>query len=363
MAKRIIAITALFLVPLSVAAGVFFVADYLITPPPTLQFEPLEVQSTNTISFDQWQQEQRTLIKERKEEVRSEVTIFAAGDIMMARAVERKMLAKNDFSYCLNGMRKVIESADIAFANLESPIIAGRNTPDSSTVFRADPRSAESLNVAGFDIMNVANNHFGDQRQEGMTSTFELLAAQGIDFFGGGINAAEKHNPIVRQVNDVKIAFLGYGYGPDYYGMGADKAGMALMDIEQLKQDLEVATVRADVVVVTFHDGVEYVANASQHQIDFAHAAVDYGADIVIGHHPHVVQNMELYKEKYIFYSLGNFVFDQMWSEETRRGLSLMITANDQGIVDIDYYPVQIHDYCRPESAEGTVREAIMDRL
>lgn len=353
----------LLLIPFGVAVAVYTFASYFIVPDPVLQFEPLHVQSTETVPFEQWQEQNVTVIKERKEEKKKEVTLFAAGDVMMARTVERKMVAKDDFSYCLNGMRKVIESADIAFANLESPLIAGENTPDGSVLFRAHPKSAESLAVAGFDIMTVANNHFGDQGQQGMVSTFDLLAAQGIDFFGGGLNEEKKHNPIIRQVGDLKIAFLGYAYGPSYYGMTATKAGTALMDIDQLEKDMAVAKAAADVIIVTFHDGAEYTEKSGAHQQAFARAAVDFGADIVIGHHPHVVQERELYKGKYIFYSLGNFVFDQGFSEETRRGLALMLTLTDEGVTTIDYYPVQIDDYCRPEPAEGMVRQAIMDRL
>jgi poly-gamma-glutamate synthesis protein (capsule biosynthesis protein) len=111
------------------------------------------------------------------------------------------------------------------------------------------------------------------------------------------------------------------------------------------------------------HDGTEYVGNPTKHQTDFAHAAVDAGAAIVIGTHPHVVQTMETYQGKYIYYSLGNFIFDQMWSKDTQRGMSLLVTVDKSGVTDVDYMPVKIEDYCRPVLATGAERDIIMERL
>ncbi|HLD34266.1 MAG TPA: CapA family protein, partial [Patescibacteria group bacterium] len=257
-----------------------------------------------------------------------------------------------------------VQSADVAIGNLESPIIAGEPVPTGSFSFRADPRSAEALKIAGFDILSLPNNHIGNFGQEGWAKTFEYLKANELEYVGAGKKLDEMVNPLIKEVKGIKMAFLAYGYGPVEYRATGKNAGMAIMDMEQLIQDINEAKEQgADLIIVSMHDGVEYVNDPSEHQRTFARAAIDAGADLVLGHHPHVVQKMELYKEKYIFYSLGNFVFDQMWSQDTREGLGLMIHMNKEGVTEIEYHPVVIDDYCQPNLATGEAAEAIISRL
>ena len=349
----------------SISLTAFLLFDKLATATDgQLVFEKINLQTDLTVPFDKWQAVKAQILKELKleEEVKT-ITLFAAGDIMLSRAVESKMLAKNDFNYCFSPMTKLITEADLAFANLESPIIAGSVVPSGSFSFRANPKSAAALKTAGFDVLTLANNHFGNFGQKGMTETFKYLDEQGVKYVGAGTNAAQMKNPLVIEKQGIKVAFLGYSYGPDYYAATSQAAGFALMDQGQLIKDLEAAKKLADLIIVTMHDGIEYTNDPSEHQQAFARLAVDHGADLVIGHHPHVVQQMEIYKDKYIFYSLGNFVFDQMWSLDTRQGLSVMFTLDKNGVTDLDYYPVLIQDYCQPNLVEGKEREAILGKL
>jgi len=316
------------------------------------------------LDFDQWkkiQQEQIALFQKKEKE---EITLFAVGDIMMSRAVERKMLAKNDFMYCLEPTRKLVQSADIAMANLESPIIEGPLVDDGSFSFRADPRSAEALALAGFDILSLPNNHIMNYGSEGLVKTFEYLGKNNLDYVGVGENLNKIVNPLIKEVKGIKIAFLSYAYGPESYKATTARAGMALMDTEQLIADINTAhEEKVDLIIVSMHDGVEYVNDPAVHQTEFAHVAIDSGADVVLGHHPHVVQKMEIYKDRYIYYSLGNFVFDQMWSQDTREGLGVMLHLNKEGVTDVEYYPIEIQDYCRPELVEGEQAEKIIGKL
>jgi poly-gamma-glutamate capsule biosynthesis protein CapA/YwtB (metallophosphatase superfamily) len=316
------------------------------------------------VDYELWELRQKQQIKEKQQEINNTVTLFAAGDIMLSRTVERKMLEKNDFSYCFSEVKKVVEKADLAIANLESPIISGEVVPTGSFSFRAHPKSAESLKYAGFDIMSLPNNHIGNYGSEGMLKTFDYLRQQNIDWVGAGENSEKLVNPLIKQVRDLRIAFLSYGYGPNYYKATAVKPGMALMDEQQLIKDLTLTREKdVDLIIVNIHDGVEYVNDPSDHQKDFAHTAIDHGADLIIGHHPHVVQKMEIYKNKYIYYSLGNFVFDQMWSLDTRQGLGITFTLTKEGVEKIDYHPVVIEDYCKPFLVEGAEAKHILDKL
>jgi poly-gamma-glutamate synthesis protein (capsule biosynthesis protein) len=184
----------------------------------------------------------------------------------------------------------------------------------------------------------------------------------GIDYIGAGETEA-KILPVIREVKGLKIAFLGYGYGPNEYEATLKSAGLALMNIEKLKSDVQSLGPQVDLIVVVMHDGIEYVNDPAVHQKEFARAAIEAGADLVLGHHPHVVQKMEIYNGKYIFYSLGNYIFDQMWSLETRQGLGIMFHLDKSGVTSLDYYPVRIEDYCQPNWAVGAEREAIISRL
>ena len=136
------------------------------------------------------------------------------------------------------------------------------------------------------------------------------------------------------------------------------------MHIERMQRAIQEANSIADIIIVSMHAGDEYEPLPNDSQMAFAHAAIDAGAEMVIGHHPHVVQTMEIYKGKYIFYSLGNFIFDQMWSRETREGLLIKAAFTKEGVKNVTFHPVLIEDYAQPrfmEDREDITR--ILDRL
>ena len=130
-----------------------------------------------------------------------------------------------------------------------------------------------------------------------------------------------------------------------------------------MKEDVTKAKAQADLVIVSMHAGVEYQALPSQSQINCARAAIDAGSSLVIGHHPHVVETLEHYKNGWIIYSLGNFVFDQMWSQETREGLIAKIFLDSQGVTSLEFIPVTIDDYSQPRLAEGIEKDVILKGL
>ena len=166
------------------------------------------------------------------------------------------------------------------------------------------------------------------------------LTKSGIEYVGGGRNEGEIYGGKVTEVKGIRIGLVAYTYSND--------KNLAGLNVEKMKMAVKKTLGMADMVIVMMHAGVEYQPIAGQQQVDFARAAIDAGAEMVIGHHPHVVQNEEVYKGKYIFYSLGNFVFDQMWSEATRKGLALKISLGKDGVKNIERVPVMIDDYCQP---------------
>ena len=320
------------------------------------------------ISLDEWQAEQEKIAKvnlqTKEQELRVQgFSLLAVGDVMLSRMVGQKMVKYDDYHYPFLKVQSLLSSADIAFGNLESPIIAGAPVLTGSFVFRADPETAESLDWAGFDVMTLANNHSLNMNEVGLQSTFDHLEKYFIDYCGAAESLDELDNQLViKEVNKYKVGFLGYAYGPDYYEADTGP-GIALMHESRLVKDVQSAKGKVDFLVVTMHDGVEYEHESSTHQQKFAHLAIDQGADLVIGHHPHVVQELEIYKDKYIFYSLGNFVFDQMWSEETRQGMAVKLRINMDGVQEVEYFPVVIDDFAQPRLADENEKEEILKYL
>jgi len=278
-------------------------------------------------------------------------TLLAIGDIQLSREVGAKI---NQFGvdYPFQRITNLTQAADLTIGNLESPLTDGRSNADpNSMIFGAEIKSVEGLKNAGFDVLNLANNHFANQGQTGMDLTFQTLNQQGISYFGAGYNFDNAHHAQIKTIGKIKIALLGYTDSdvlPTNSNATAAKPGVAAMDIEQVKIDIAKAKTQADLVVVSMHSGYEYTPNPNRRQIEFAHSAVTSGADLVIGHHPHVVQAIEDYKGKKIFYSLGNFIFDQPWSAETKQGLAVKLTFNGAALAKTELIPVKIENWCQP---------------
>ncbi len=282
------------------------------------------------------------------------VTLVAVGDIMLSRHVWTKILDHGgDPRHPFLETAELTKNADIAFANLETPVSDLAAPPAEGMSFIAPVKSIDGLEYAGFDIVSLANNHTENFGDEALLDSIEQLESRGIMAVGAGENIEQAHKPDILEVKGNKIAFLAYeDVVPDAYAAGKSEPGVAWMDIELLEQDIKQIRDEVDYVIISMHSGTEYVFDPIAAQKEFAHAAVDAGADLVIGHHPHVVQDKEIYKDKQIIYSLGNFVFDQMWSEETRRGEVLTATLDNGEVKDIEFTKIRIYDYNQPRIEE-----------
>lgn len=290
------------------------------------------------------------------------VHLVAVGDMMLSRNVGQKMVERKDYQYPFRETEDFLQKADFVFGNLESPIIAGPPVYTPSMVFRADPEVAGTLASAGFNILSLANNHILNQGAKGLAKTIELLQKEEIKTVGAGLNHQAAHQYQIFEKKGIKIAFLAYAYAGNSEAT-EQEAGVAIMEVEGLKKDLAAAKKEADIVIVSMHCGTEYTREPNPRQVDFAHQAIDLGADLVVGHHPHWFQAVEQYQGKYIIYSLGNFVFDQMWSAETREGMVASIFLDKTGVSGLTFWPVKIFDYSQPRFVGASETKRLLSML
>lgn len=293
-----------------------------------------------------------------------EIVMVAVGDVMLSRTVEKTMMDKKNFKYPFIKTAELTSGADITFGNLETPIISGRLINTSEFTFRTDPRSLSGLRYAGFDVLSLANNHMMNFGEEGLEETLKNLDAAEIRHAGAGIGSDNIGKSAVMTVKGVRFSFLAFTYNTDVRkDPKLGEYGVQNMDMKNMQKAVKLAKEVSDVVVVSMHAGTEYRTRSGRFQQDFSHSAIDAGADLVIGHHPHVVQEAEKYNGKYIIYSLGNFVFDQMWSSETRLGAVAEITFDGKEIKSVRFYPVKIYDYSQPSFIAGNEAKRILGRL
>lgn len=288
-------------------------------------------------------------------------TLFFGGDIMLSRNVGTKIFQASDPTLPFQKVADTVRIADIAFANLESPFHNKGSRVTQGLVFKAEPNTIEGLVYAGFDILSTANNHAYDQGKTGINFTIDWLKQNSITPIGTGLAC---HDGSIVEKNGVKFGFLAYSYTAYNDGGKVPDANVCdWNDQKQVVQDIRRIKTKADVTIVSTHMGTEYKLDPDERNVTLAQAAIDAGADLIIGHHPHWIQTTEQYKGKWIIYSLGNFVFDQMWSQETREGLTAMVTVKNKEITKIELKPVIIDNYCCPRWADETESSTIFKRL
>lgn len=264
-----------------------------------------------------------------------EVTLGFVGDIMLDRGVETSVIKNFEGNYHkIFSEVKALEDDDILFANLEGPISdKGRNV-GSKYSFRFDPVVTEAIKQAGFDVVSFANNHVGDYSDAAFLDTLGRLSENNILYTGAGETYDLAKKPVVIERSGIQIGYLGFSdVGPEWMKATAEKPGILLANDPNLESIIREAKESVDFLVVSVHWGDEYKAHTAR-QETLAHKMIDAGANMVVGHHPHVTQDVEEYKDGLIVYSLGNFVFDQYFSAETMQGQYALVTIGKDGIRD-----------------------------
>ncbi|NTV50127.1 MAG: CapA family protein [Geobacteraceae bacterium] len=239
-----------------------------------------------------------------------EIIINAVGDIMLAGRWA-PFLRQKGYDHPFNGVRNEMASGDINIANLESPIAeAGQEFSEKRFRFRAEPPVAKAIRAAGFNLVTLANNHSMDFGGDALTETFRHLNNNGIAWAGAGKNLSDARKMALYTIKGKKIAFFGYSLTqPIEFFAGHNRPGTAPGYEELVAADIASARSQTDYVIVSFHWGKEAISTIQPYQRSAAHNAIEAGADVVIGHHPHILQGIERYKNGIIFYSLGNFTF------------------------------------------------------
>jgi len=259
------------------------------------------------------------------------IVLYAVGDIGPCRKDPHTI-----FSHVKDHIQKV----DVAFCQLESNIsLKGSKLPQARLAMRTDPKAAEAIKKAGFHVVSFASNHCLDWGYDALFDTLDYLNAQGIHVIGAGKDIVQARKPAIMECKGTRIAFLAYNtILPEGYWAGPDRPGCAPLrahtiyeqiehdqpgtpprihtypdrgDLQAMVTDIKTARTSADVIAVSMHWGIHFIpAQLADYQRDMAKAAIDAGADIIFGHHAHILKGIEIYKRKVIFYSLANFALD-----------------------------------------------------
>ena len=218
----------------------------------------------------------------------------------------------------------------------------------------------------------MANNHTLDQGANGLKYTLSYLKQNNIQASGAGKNLDEAWQTKVVTANGIRVGFISASYTSiNDNGRSKNQYVARVEDKARLLSSIKDLKIRSDFIVISMHAGTEYKTKPNTVQTSFAHLAIDSGADLVIGGHPHWVQTIERYKDRYIFYSLGNFIFDQEWSRETKEGLMLKVELAQSGkdgimqtrLSQVEIIPIIIENYSTPRLANDKEAKKILDRI
>ncbi|MFH1436103.1 MAG: CapA family protein [Pseudomonadota bacterium] len=273
---------------------------------------------------------------------RTVFSIFAAGDVFLgARLAKYLKIKKLGLEHPFSRLREDIEKHDIAFANLESAISTrGRHIWKKKYLFRMTPQQAEGLKHSGLDVVSIANNHTTDFGEKALQDTIDALDAMSIAHVGAGKDIRAAAHPALITIGRVNVVFLAYNaFSSPLTDATEDSAGSAPMVLDRVVEDIRKQKTPGSVVVVSAHWGVQHTQVPVKRQVRMARAMIDAGADVIVGHHSHCPQSIEVYKGKPIFYSLGNFVFGYL-NPDMKQNLAAVVRFEGTGISAAEIFPV-----------------------
>jgi poly-gamma-glutamate capsule biosynthesis protein CapA/YwtB (metallophosphatase superfamily) len=292
--------------------------------------------------------------------------VAASGDVIGDREVGSFIDAQGGRAVFAE-VAPFLRQADLAFVNLESPLSTrGEQDQDKEVTFRGRRALIAGLSAAGIDAVSVANNHALDYGPTALKDTLAGLDRAGIAHAGAGADLTAARAPGVVKTPGGSVAVLAYTLiEPAGFLAGKDSAGVnpGRENEPRLLRDITRAKTTADWVVVSFHWGTEYQGRADEDQRRLAHRAIDAGADLVLGHHPHVLQGFELYRNRLIAYSLGDLVFDH-YSRATGETVILRATLSPTGPPSFTLVPVYLSDsHGIPAPVTGSEARSILERM
>ena len=297
------------------------------------------------------------------------IRLAAVGDVNFDRAPADILLTTGDPSYAFSRVKPIFDAADYNVANLETALGDVGEPADKRYTFRSPPEAAGAIAAGGIDLVSLANNHALDYGPEALLQGIDLLSAAGVATIGGGADDAAAHAPHIAEIGGLRVAFLGYVHVPveavtnfdtQTWTATADAPGLAWADPARVRADVAAIRPEVDLVVVILHSGYEYIEEPGEEQIAAARAAVDAGADLVIGHHAHILQGIHRYNDGVIAYGLGNFHFDIDGPPETA---ILNVWLDQNGVRQLELIPAIIQEHGQPWPAEWWQAEPILARV
>ena len=301
------------------------------------------------------------------EAVATEVRIVAVGDIMLGNSAAPEM-EKYGYDHPFARTRPFLLRAHIVFGNLEGPLTDDDvPAPDKQYVFRSPPdKVAPALARAGFNIVSLANNHTLDYGVTGLEHTMAALEAAGIRHVGAGRDARAARRPVFLKAGGTTVAFLAYSLTfPEAFWATDDRPGTAFGHERHVRADVAAARAQADIVIVSFHWGREAVTELRDYQTLLGRAAIDAGAGAVLGHHPHILQGVERYRDGVILYSLGNFAFGSYSMVATRSVLAELTFRNGR-LHHLRLIPINVKNaevVFQPRPLAGRDADEVVDTL
>jgi hypothetical protein len=293
-----------------------------------------------------------------------DVSMAFVGDVLLADRVE-VLMKQNGYDYPYSKVKDLLQKADVAVANLETPVTERGTKQIKEYAYRSSPQALPALKEAGIDLVNLANNHVMDYGPEGLLDTIAHLDRNGIQHMGAGKDAAEAFQPVVVEKKGVKIAFLGFSrVVPNHsWKAGVNHPGVAdtynyTLPVEAVKK----AKTQADLAVVFTHWGVERKEKPESYQTELAHRYIDAGADLIVASHPHVLQGLEQYHGKWIAYSLGNFIFTTNDVPQTWDTVIMEAACSKEGQCGLHLIPIN-NKWAKPEPMPPEQGLKLFERL
>jgi len=293
--------------------------------------------------------------------------VIAVGDIMLD-GTARPVFAQNGYDYAFASVRHLFQGAAMVFGNLEGPLTArGTGEQDKTYVFRSPPEPvSRALKNAGFTVVSLANNHTLDFGPEGLQDTIDALDAAGIAHAGAGPDLASARRPAFFETAGKRIAVLAYSVTlPEHFYAGVDKPGTAFAHEAHVRADVRAARQQADIVLVSFHWGQEGKTALRDYQVQLGRAAIDAGAAAVLGHHPHILQAVERYRDGVILYSLGNFTFGS-YSPQARVSAVAELTFDGNRVASLRMHPINVNNFqveFQPKPLTGPAGDQVVNEL
>lgn len=293
------------------------------------------------------------------------LSIAAVGDIMLGNHTAR-YIYQYGADYPFDSTRKILSAADIACGNLEAPFTRTGTKFEKTFNFKVPPEFVAGLIGSGIDVVTLANNHMLDYGIEGLKNTLALLDSLGFAYCGAGLNLEQANKPAILDRNGLRVAFLGYSLTfPEEFWATKTRGGTSYPTETNMSASISHCDSIADFTVVSFHWGAEGKNFPKDYQKEYAHLAIDLGADLVLGHHPHVLQGLEIYKNRLIAYSLGNFTFSS-YSRQSAESMILKVYLVDDGLFFAKIIPVSVDNYeisFQPKILSGARAKTVIDNL